>query len=399
MSFVSVADLRRSEPLARPVVASVLVARVLVARVRAARILLACALCLSLFACGGEDAERTALWGDTPVAGLDLRAELSASEVPLLERVELALDLFVADGVDVDFEPRIPEGFVGTVSDPITVPIDGGAWSQYSLRLQPVELGTLTIPPFQVESRAKSKEAVRSKEEPGKEGSGEIVEPAIPEFKASTAEFELVVTTVLEGSSSEVEAPGELFESPLDFLSWRIGLGVLALLVVVILWWRRRVPKIVHPNAIALPAHVKALRELSRLKAMPRIMPDEIDAFYVAVSLVLRTYLEDRFGLHAPDRTTEEFLPEVKESAALDADQQAHLGQFLQQTDLVKFARVVPEASAHDAALAFAEDLVESTREDRVSSSGSAGSDSVASDSAASDSARSDRVNPEEVAS
>ncbi|HKX60950.1 MAG TPA: hypothetical protein VJS65_03885, partial [Verrucomicrobiae bacterium] len=79
------------------------------------------------------------------------------------------------------------------------------------------------------------------------------------------------------------------------------------------------------------------------------------DRFCTAVSNTLRLYLEERFHLHAPERTTEEFLVELQGSAALNPEQKRSLQSFLQSCDLVKFARLEPTESAlrdlHDSAL------------------------------------------------
>ena len=101
-------------------------------------------------------------------------------------------------------------------------------------------------------------------------------------------------------------------------------------------------------DQVPLAAHVKALRALARLRGQPRVTEAEVEAFYVDVSQVLRVYLEERFGLHAPERTTEEFLGEIEQSDLLNADHRLSITRFLQQCDLVKFARLIPQSEVHD---------------------------------------------------
>ena len=57
-----------------------------------------------------------------------------------------------------------------------------------------------------------------------------------------------------------------------------------------------------------IPAHEQAYRELERLLARELIEKGQVKEFYAGVSGVLRRYIENRFGLKAPERTTEEFL-------------------------------------------------------------------------------------------
>jgi len=103
-----------------------------------------------------------------------------------------------------------------------------------------------------------------------------------------------------------------------------------------------------------------------RLRGSPRTTAAQVDAFYVDVSSVLRVYLEERFGLRAPELTTEEFLLGLESGDQLARGHRAELERFLTQCDLVKFAAVVPGENEHLATFALAEAFVESTRADRA---------------------------------
>jgi hypothetical protein len=116
---------------------------------------------------------------------------------------------------------------------------------------------------------------------------------------------------------------------------------LLAVVVAVAAWqlWRwlkNRKLNIVLPPP--LPAHVRAKRKLAdalALIAQPK-------PFVTAVSDTARTYLEERFDFHAPERTTEEFLRELAGSRLLLPDQKDSLANFLASCDLVKFAKYEP---------------------------------------------------------
>jgi hypothetical protein len=64
--------------------------------------------------------------------------------------------------------------------------------------------------------------------------------------------------------------------------------------------------------------------------------------FCILVSDTIRWYLEERFEFHAPERTTEEFLHELRGTDLLSSDQKQSLVEFLNRCDLVKFARYEP---------------------------------------------------------
>lgn len=124
---------------------------------------------------------------------------------------------------------------------------------------------------------------------------------------------------------------------PWDWRAWlAVGLVVLALAALAWWAWRRfRRPPAPAPEAPPLPAHVRAL---DGLEAALQDLP-EPERFCTRVSAVLRRYLEERFGLNAPDRTTEEFLAELRAGGGpLSAEQQGLLADFLTRCDLVKFA-------------------------------------------------------------
>ena len=98
------------------------------------------------------------------------------------------------------------------------------------------------------------------------------------------------------------------------------------------------------------PPHVVAWERLQR--ALDLI--HEAEWFCIEVSHIIRVYLEERFSLHAPDRTTEEFLLELQSSRHLAGEHKQLLANFLSECDMVKFARAEPPEqelrSLHEAA-------------------------------------------------
>jgi hypothetical protein len=114
-------------------------------------------------------------------------------------------------------------------------------------------------------------------------------------------------------------------------------------------------------------AYEIAHSELEALLAGPRPspeMPERIDAFFVELSGIVRRYLERRFALRAPELTTERFLDFVSASPDLTESHQTLLRDFLRQSDLVKFAHLVPSREAIGEAIAFARRFLDETRDD-----------------------------------
>jgi hypothetical protein len=137
-----------------------------------------------------------------------------------------------------------------------------------------------------------------------------------------------------------------------------IALGVVA--VIAALWWWLKRPKKVAVNpALLIPPHRRAKE---RLRGATELISDPY-AFCSLVSDVIRVYLEERFNLHAPDRTTEEFLEELRQSSRLNESHKSLLEEFLTKCDLVKFARGEPTEPELRGLLDSALRLIDETQE------------------------------------
>jgi hypothetical protein len=304
---------------------------------RAAGVLL---LLLSAAACGGPEPP----WPEAPPLSLDLRADVRPATVALLQPIVVRLDLFRRADLEVEFEPKVDaKDFLAETTALPERDLGTGRWRHVTLVLRPVRgPGELVLPPFT--ARAKD---------------GTVA--------ASTPEHRITVTSVIGDAGAEIEPPGEPFPAPRRAWLWAAAGAVpLLVLAAVAALTRRTRRRATHAAAVAVPPHTKALRALARLRNAPRATPAEVEAFYVEVSAVLRVYLEERFGLRAPERTTEEFLRDLEGGDQLAREHRRELERFLSQCDLVKFAAVVPGEAEHLGTFALAEAFVERTRPDRA---------------------------------
>ncbi len=140
------------------------------------------------------------------------------------------------------------------------------------------------------------------------------------------------------------------------WLWWTLGALIVAV-ALGLLWRRWQAQRDEMPPAPFVPAHVRAKRKLQDALALI----GQPKPFCVLVSDTTRFYLEERFNFRAPERTTEEFLHELAGTDLLTRDQKESLGEFLQQCDLVKFARYEPGEPELRALHASALRLVEET--------------------------------------
>lgn len=72
--------------------------------------------------------------------------------------------------------------------------------------------------------------------------------------------------------------------------------------------------------------------------------------FYVELTMVVRRYVQRKYGIRAPHLTTEEFFEELAKSGRQSAAQADTLRRFLESADLVKFAGVEATSEMADAA-------------------------------------------------
>ena len=132
---------------------------------------------------------------------------------------------------------------------------------------------------------------------------------------------------------------------PMSYILWiYIGTGILLLLIVAggFLFYRRRLSNDETINT-RLKAHEIAYNELKALIDENLIDRGEIKQFYLRLSAIIRRYIENRFGLKAPEQTTEEFLTGLERASEFPEEYKPLLKDFLKYCDLVKFARFEPE--------------------------------------------------------
>ena len=158
-------------------------------------------------------------------------------------------------------------------------------------------------------------------------------------------------------------AMGEL-DPDVGGIGWVTLLGIASLLAVLgsgsVLGYRAwRARRRIERQRSAYDEAVSQLRALEQ--AGP---PDDTaaDAWFVALSAIVRHYLEQRYEIRAPELTSEEFLQVATARPELSADHRGLLCSFLERCDRVKFAGYRPDADESLATLKAARGFVEDTR-------------------------------------
>ena len=163
------------------------------------------------------------------------------------------------------------------------------------------------------------------------------------------------------------KAPGELRGDWLPvLLRWGLpALLVLALAVLVLVWWLRRRAARDAPPEPAVPADIEALEALETLALADLPARAEFHDYYLELSRIVRHYLTRRYHLPFEDWTSEEIRdaltgprPRIEFGVGLTDT----LLDDLDRGDLVKFARRQPTRAECIDSMRAARQLVKATR-------------------------------------
>ncbi|MBF0346434.1 MAG: hypothetical protein HQL81_02095 [Magnetococcales bacterium] len=294
-------------------------------------------------------------WVKTTRSGpVTARVILTPTQPRLGDPLTLTLEVEAEPGV----EPLLPEfgqslgRFVIVDFVPGEKTIDGDktiSWQRYTLH--PPMSGKQSIPPLIIGFVDH-----RPGQRPTPEGadSHELITERIT--------FD-VASVVPEGSTAELKPPLAALEPRPEPGDTDPGRGwLLAWLLIPCagmaawMWWRRQQ----RTTVIRTPFEIAMFR-LQRLEAEPRPTPEEMDPFFVQLSDIIRHYLEDRFHIRAPEKTTQEFFEAATHSPDLTAEHRGFLFRFLEFSDQVKFARHQPSLDHVDQALVAARNFLHQT--------------------------------------
>jgi len=316
-------------------------------------------LSVALTLCAGCSRDRPQTGSDTEFAiektytagALSVKLKLSADKVKISDLVILQIEATTEPGYDVQM-PNVSETVqMPNVSETLTrlairdwrslgekLDRDNKIVRTHRYRLEPLASPSASVGGllFEFWPDSQTEDAAR-----------QLITEAI-EIEVTSLLEELGTDLVSEDSEDVVDIrPGRL-------IWWIVAGTVIILAVGGVLWYRLRPKKNAAIARIFRPAHEIAYDvEAGRIKE-----------FYERLSDCLRHYIEHRFSLRAPERTTEEFLIELKYSEALAEEYRNDLKLFLEHCDLVKFARYEPSADQITRTLKMVEEFVDKTRSD-----------------------------------
>lgn len=272
---------------------------------------------------------------------------VSPTTITTAGRVHVRLEMLAAPGVDAiesDLAKALPEGL--SVAATTTDQRDSGGGSRTIIRefdVEPFLPGSFTIAAMEIAFKSQH---------------------AAPSNPIRTEPVKITVSSVLQTGEKNLADAKSIVEPPRAETPWLLlvlGASIAIAALGAVLWWRRR--PVTPPERATIAAHDLALQRLSDLMSHKLVEMGRFKEFYEAASLILRRYIEDRFGLHAPERTTEEFLEESRASSFLMEDDVRALKKFLSHCDLVKFAAVIPSSREAEGVAASVREFVDRTKD------------------------------------
>lgn len=146
-----------------------------------------------------------------------------------------------------------------------------------------------------------------------------------------------------------------------------IGLGVLLLIGLAIYLLSRYLAKrgkkitdLFKPEP-PIPAHIVAITALEALQNQKLWQNNKHKEYYSALSDILRTYIDGRFGVGAMEMTSDEIIEAVK-TLDLPTKSAMDLVYVLRNADLVKFAKASFDAAENESAYSKVYYFVEETK-------------------------------------
>lgn len=182
-----------------------------------------------------------------------------------------------------------------------------------------------------------------------------------------TKSLKIVVESMKPSEAGDIRDVKNPLLLPRDFTRYIIWGGVVLLVLLcaggLYFWHRRRSGKLIFPQKTEpqRPPHEIALEALQELRKSDLLANGEVKAYYIAVSEIIRRYIEGRYFITALELTTPELIENLRQ-AEFSEEEIDLIADFLEKCDLVKFAKYVPEADQNTAILEQAFEIVQRTK-------------------------------------
>jgi len=173
------------------------------------------------------------------------------------------------------------------------------------------------------------------------------------------------VHTLQVEQQADIKDVKEPLTIPLD---WKFILLISFILIIILaasyyLYRRFKKKKAEQPikkKVIRIPAHTRALAALDNLEREQLWQKGKVKEYHSNITGIIRGYFEDRFNLPALELTTSEQMLQLKKVPS--AENILNItNEFLNNADLVKFAKFIPLPSVNEEMMKQAKEIVTKT--------------------------------------
>lgn len=204
------------------------------------------------------------------------------------------------------------------------------------------------------------------------EGSYELpaiaVRRVMPDGKVDTLLFEAAVMEVktmpVDTATFQIHDIKGQMRYPVTFkeiLPWGAAVILLALAIFFIIKLIMRKREYADDASHKESAYIVALKRLDKYRGDKYWAPDKQKIYYSGITDTLKFYIEDRFGVDAPEMTTAELFAALKDSKDISPDLFNETRRLFETADFVKFAKHAASDEENANALPLAVRFVTST--------------------------------------
>lgn len=139
------------------------------------------------------------------------------------------------------------------------------------------------------------------------------------------------------------------------------GLIVVALIAFIIIYFMRHKKVVIKPQGPPESLQAKTMRLLNELEAKQLWQKQQVKQYYVELTDIVRSYIEERFSTPAMELTTDELLYKAQFHKELQPYHDL-LATILHTADLAKFAKAEPLPQEHIDAMEKAKQIVDRSK-------------------------------------
>jgi hypothetical protein len=280
---------------------------------------------------------------------MTVHIRVDKSKITIADTLWLEFETAIGSGYDVNM-PKVDKilenfGIVDWQNLGNRLDANNNVISTYRYRLEPFLSGKFAIPAFTFEFR-------------------DVNEQEHKTYELTTEPVDIDVNSLLGEQRGKLSIADieDVVDMPTKMVWWWILPAVAVVGWIAAMWVYFRKKKIKEAIRIFKPAHEIAYARLQSLIQQDLIKAGRVKEFYDGLSDILRHYIEDRFELRAPERTTEEFLFEIRDTGVLSEGDRKALMEFLTHCDLVKFAKHSPTNEQIQHTFDLAKNFIERTK-------------------------------------